>query len=91
MLNEYLDEAMAKARYERIKDIEPFYGEILPCKGVWATGKTLAECKRQLRETLEGWLFVRIRKGLSIPTISGKTILPLVRLRHAQTEAGQVA
>ncbi len=91
MLLEYLDAAMMKAKYSQIKDAEPYYGEIPPCRGVWAMGKTPAECKRNLRETLEGWLFVRISKGLPIPILDGKTISPLARVTHAQTEAGQMA
>ena len=41
MLLEYVSEAMARARFEKIEDTEPFYGEIAECAGVWATGKTL--------------------------------------------------
>lgn len=91
MLSEYIEAAMAEARYERIKNQEPFYGEIPPCRGVWATGMTLAACKRNLRDTLEDWLFVRISKKLPIPRLHGKAILPLMRVRYAKIEAGQLA
>ncbi|MEK6963298.1 MAG: type II toxin-antitoxin system HicB family antitoxin, partial [Nanoarchaeota archaeon] len=33
MLLEYIEKAMSKAKYERIKDKEPYYGEIPLCKG----------------------------------------------------------
>ncbi|MEK6964151.1 MAG: type II toxin-antitoxin system HicB family antitoxin, partial [Nanoarchaeota archaeon] len=70
----------SKAKYERIKDKEPYYGEIPLCKGVWATGKTLAQCKKNLRETLESWIFIRIKNSLPIPTLSGTAIKPVIRV-----------
>lgn len=82
---------MSKARYERIKGKQPYYGEIPHCRGVWTSGKTLAECKRNLREVLESWLFVRLKRGFSIPVLNGKAIQPLVRINYDKTEAGQVA
>lgn len=81
MLFEYLEAALNTARYEMMKDTEPFYGEIPSCRGVWATGRTLEECRRNLAEVLEGWIVVRLRKGLSIPPIKGRTIKPLERLK----------
>jgi len=89
MLLEYIEKAMSKARYEHIK--EEYYGEIPPCKGVWATGATLAECKRNLRDVLESWIFVRLKKDMPIPQISGKSIRPLLRVSYAKAETSQVA
>nr|WP_253704837.1 hypothetical protein [Thermus scotoductus] len=42
-LTRYLEEAMARARYELIEDEEPYYGEVPDLPGVWATGKSLRE------------------------------------------------
>jgi predicted RNase H-like HicB family nuclease len=67
MLIEYIEEALKKARYEIIEDEEPYYGEIKELKGVWATGKTLEECRNNLKEVIEGWILVSIKKGLQIP------------------------
>ncbi len=39
------------------------------CLGVWATGKTLEECRRQLAEVIDGWIIVRLSNGLPIPPI----------------------
>lgn len=89
MLLEYIEEALGKAKYSRLK--KEYYGEIPGCKGVWATGKTLAECKKNLRETLEDWLFVRLKKNLSIPSMNGKVIRPLARVSYAKAETSQVA
>jgi predicted RNase H-like HicB family nuclease len=80
MITEYIEAALAKARYEIIKDEEPYYGEIPELQGIWASGKTLEECRRNLREVIEGWIIVRLRKGLSIPPINGHRIEELEEL-----------
>jgi predicted RNase H-like HicB family nuclease len=69
MLIEYLEAAMARARYEMIDDEEPYYGGIPQLKGIWATGKTLEECRKRLSEVIEGWIIVRLKRGLPIPPI----------------------
>ena len=74
MIIEYVDEALRRARYEMIDDREPFYGEVKDLKGVWATGKTLEECRRNLKEVIEGWILVSIKKGLKIPRLGKYTI-----------------
>lgn len=80
MLVDYIQSALAKARYEKIEDREPFYGEIPGLKGVWATGKTLEGCRTKLAEVLEGWLMVRLRKNLPIPRINGVTLKGATRM-----------
>ena len=74
MLTEYIEEALKKAKYEIIDDEEPYYGEVPELKGVWATGKTLEECRKKLKEVIEGWLILSIKKGLSIPELNGITV-----------------
>jgi len=74
MLIEYVEEALRRARYEIIKDEEPFYGEIEDLKGVWATGKTLEECRSNLKDVVEGWILLSIKKGLPIPKLGGLEI-----------------
>jgi predicted RNase H-like HicB family nuclease len=70
MIVEYINAALAKATYERIEDKgNPYYGQVPVLKGVWATGKTLEECRKQLADVIEGWLIVRLRKELTIPPI----------------------
>ncbi len=69
MLTEYIEAALSKAKYELIEDEEPFYGEVPELEGVWATGKTLEECRKNLVEVIDGWIIVRLRKGLPIPPI----------------------
>jgi predicted RNase H-like HicB family nuclease len=69
MITEYIEAAMSKAKYEIINDEEPYYGEVPELEGVWATGKTLEECRKNLAEVIDGWIVVRLKKGLPIPPI----------------------
>lgn len=67
MITEYIQEALRRARYEIIEDEEPYYGEVRGLPGVWATGRTLEDCRERLAEVIEGWLLIRLRQGLAIP------------------------
>ena len=67
MLQMYLLENLNKANFEKVEDGKRYYGEIRNLQGVWATGKTLEECRQNLLETLEGWLVIRLKKNLPIP------------------------
>ena len=69
MLIEYIEEALRRARYEIINDEEPYYGEIAELKGVWATGKTLEGCRENLKNVVEGWLLISLKKDLPIPKL----------------------
>ncbi len=69
MFTQYVEQIMnLLAKYELIKDKEPYYGEIKGFDGVWAQAKTLKECEQCLREVLEEWLIIKIRKGKFLPT-----------------------
>jgi predicted RNase H-like HicB family nuclease len=74
MFCEYIHAALSKATYEIIEDEEPFYGEIPELRGVWAIGKTLEECRENLKAVVEGWIALRLRLGLAIPPVGGHTI-----------------
>jgi predicted RNase H-like HicB family nuclease len=69
MLTEYVEEALKRAHYEIIDDEDPYYGEIQELKGVWATGKTLEECRENLKDVIEGWILLSLKKGLRIPKL----------------------
>src|SRR5512146_2770242 len=75
MFAEYIQAAMEKATYEIIDDPEPFYGEVHELQGVWATGKTLEECSKELQSVIEGWIALKLRLGHSIPPIGGHAII----------------
>jgi len=76
MLTRYLQEALERAHYEMIEDDEPYYGEVAGLDGVWATGKTLEECRRNLEVAIEDWVFFSLAKGFSIPPL-GNIVLRL--------------
>jgi predicted RNase H-like HicB family nuclease len=81
MITEYINAALARAKYELIEDEEPYYGEVPELQGVWATGKTLEECRRKLAEVIDGWLLVRLKKGLPIPPLGEYKLEDLTRLK----------
>jgi predicted RNase H-like HicB family nuclease len=69
MIREYIQQALQHARYELIDDPEPYYGEVPELPGVWATGNTLEACRAALAEVLDGWLLIRISRGMLIPQL----------------------
>jgi predicted RNase H-like HicB family nuclease len=83
MITEYVTAAMRRARYEQIEDPDPYYGEIHECQGVWAVGKTPEECRHALQETLEGWLILRLQKGLEIPELDGIRLTEKETIKHS--------
>ena len=80
MITEYINAALGRAKYGLIEDENPFYGEVPELKGVWAVGTTLEECRRNLAEVIDGWLVVRLKKGLPIPPIGEYKVEELKRL-----------
>jgi predicted RNase H-like HicB family nuclease len=74
MFAEYIQAAMDQAIYEIIDDPEPFYGEVPELQGLWATGKTLEECRKNLMDALEDWIAAHLAWGYPIPSIGGHTI-----------------
>ena len=69
MLLQYIQTALDLAHYEIIEDEEPFYGDVPSLAGVWATGKTLEECRRNLAEAIEDWVLFSIARGLPVPAL----------------------
>ena len=80
MIVQYIEAALSHARYEILDNEEPYYGEVPELAGVWATGKTLEECRKNLAEVIDGWIVVRLRRGLSIPPLDNLSIEELHRL-----------
>lgn len=66
MIVEYIQAALARARYEIIDDDEPYYGEVPELPGVFATGKTLEECQKILAEVIDGWIIIHLKRGIPI-------------------------
>ncbi len=71
MLTKYIDAAMHHAKYEILPEDRTIYGEIPITPGVWANADTLEACREELREVLEDWLLLGIRRQIAIPVVDG--------------------
>lgn len=83
MIMEYIEAARARATHEIIDDEEPYYGEVPDLSGVWATGKTLEECRKNLAEVIDGWIIIRLRRGLPVPKLGDITIEEIVGMNSS--------
>lgn len=73
MFSEYIQAALSQAEYEPIEEGE-YCATVPGLRGVIATGETIEKCRKDLIEVLEGWIALRLRLGMAIPPIGGKTI-----------------
>jgi predicted RNase H-like HicB family nuclease len=86
MLTEYIRQAMRKAHYE-VMENGRFFGTIPSCKGLWAEGKTLEQCREELQSTLEDWLLLGLQLGHTLPVINGINLNRTNRkTAHAQAD-----
>jgi len=67
MFAEYIQAALERAQYNIIDDEEPYFVTVPELSGVWASGKTIEECRKELMSVIEGWVLLRLRMGRSIP------------------------
>jgi predicted RNase H-like HicB family nuclease len=75
MFPEYIQAALERAQYKVIDNgDEPYFADVPELDGVWATGRTVEEVRRNFIEALEEWIAARLQWGLSIPPIGGQTI-----------------
>ena len=74
MFSEYITVALEKAQYKVIEDEYPYFAEVPELEGVWATGKTIEDCRKELIEVIEEWIVARLQRGLSIPCLNGQTV-----------------
>lgn len=66
MLNQYLEAALQNARFETTEQGRIF-GTISGAPGVWAEADDQDRCREELREVLEEWLILSLRRGESLP------------------------
>ncbi len=71
MLIKYIQSALRQAKYEIIEDDGTFYGEIPGFQGVWANAETLEDCRDELAEVLEEWIFIHIADNKPLPITNG--------------------
>lgn len=70
MLTSYVHAAMRHAAYKMYEDGN-FFATIPGFSGVWAHAKTVEECREELREVLEDWLFLSIADHDVLPVVDG--------------------
>jgi predicted RNase H-like HicB family nuclease len=83
MIRNYIDAALRQAHYEIIDDEEPYYGSVPGLQGVWASGKTLEECRDRLADVIEGWVLIRLSRGLTIPPLGDTVVTAPLELSFA--------
>lgn len=71
MLSQYIQEALRQAKYEILSDDKSFYGEIPGFQGVWANAETLEDCRNELAEVLEEWIFLHLSDNTPLPVVNG--------------------
>jgi predicted RNase H-like HicB family nuclease len=72
MINDYLNAAMHRAKYEFLENDKVYYGEIPGFEGVYATSANLEDCREELLSVLEDWIQLSISKNLQLPDIATK-------------------
>jgi predicted RNase H-like HicB family nuclease len=70
MIIEYCQRALEKAEYKKLKD-GTWFAEIPGFKGVWANGKRIEECRKDLMTVLEEWIVLKLRDNDPIPEVDG--------------------
>ena len=70
MLTDYIEAALRQAKYELMENGK-FFARVPSCRGVWAEGDTLEECREELQSTLEDWLLLGLQLGHKLPVLNG--------------------
>jgi len=70
MIIEYCQKVIEKAEYKKLED-GTWFAEIPGFSGVWANGKTVEECRKELFTVLEEWIVLKLRDGDAIPEVDG--------------------
>lgn len=71
MLMKYIQSALRQAKYEILKDDGSFYGEIPEFQGVYSNADTLEDCRNELAEVLEEWIFLHLADNMPLPVVDG--------------------
>ncbi|MDQ3440342.1 MAG: type II toxin-antitoxin system HicB family antitoxin [Planctomycetota bacterium] len=75
MITDYIQAALARAKYKILDDGEGIFGEIRGFDGLWASAATLEACREELRTSLEAWLLVKLRHNDDdLPIVKGMNL-----------------
>ena len=70
MIIEYCQKVIEKAEYKKL-EAGTWFAEIPGFRGVWANGKTIEECRKELITVLEEWIILKLRDREPIPDVDG--------------------
>ena len=76
MLTEYLRAALAHTKVEEL-ETGGFFVSLDGFPGVWADGETIDEARAELKEVLEEWIILSLRRSDPLPVL-GKHDLNVV-------------
>ena len=71
MLSRYIQGAMRQAKYKILPDHGSYYGELPRFQGVYVNAETLEDCREELAEVLEGWIFLHLADNTPLPVVNG--------------------
>lgn len=75
MITAYIRAAMELAEFELMENGR-YFATVPPCKGFWAEGATIEECKAVLPEIFESWLLIGLQHNHQLPAIAGIDLNP---------------
>jgi predicted RNase H-like HicB family nuclease len=70
---QYMENGLNHAQYEKMENGE-WFATIPGLSGLWATGKTVEEARKDLVEALDGWIEASTKSGFRIPDIDGVSL-----------------
>lgn len=68
MLSLYIARALEHAQYEFTEEGR-YFGSIPVIPGVWSEAPSLERCREELREVLEEWIVLSLKRGDPMPVI----------------------
>ena len=74
MLAEYINQALKRAKYEKLDDDGTFVGEVPGLQGVLVNAATFEACRNEVASAVEDWVLFRIANGMKIPKLGGITV-----------------
>lgn len=73
---DYIHGVMEHAAYRVLPEDDAIYGEIPGFEDVSATADTLEQCRQNLVEALEEWVFFRWSRQLPLPSLNDLVLPP---------------
>jgi predicted RNase H-like HicB family nuclease len=75
MIAQYIAAAVKQAEFELMENGR-YFATIPACKGCWAEGATIEECRAELPDVLESWLLLGLQFHHTLPVIDGMDLNP---------------